>query len=97
MRNLPQAVQAQITPSVMIWANFMGLVLVVGSAIFMFSQTAALLVIIATIASGLIAFALFQIRPDIYVVGMVQIILWSPMLVYLFWTEFAGGAASFSQ
>lgn len=97
MNNLPQAVQSQISTPVMIWANFMGLVLVAGSALFMFSNSAALLVFIATMAAFAIAFALFQIRPNIYVIGIPQIILWSPLLVYLYRTEFAGGVADFSQ
>ena len=81
----------------MIWAIFMGLVLVAGSAIFMFSHRAALLIFIATMAAFAISFALFQIRPNIYVIGIPQIILWSPLLVYLYRTEFAGGAADSAQ
>jgi hypothetical protein len=96
MNNLPQAVQSQISKPVMIWANFMGFVLIVGSAIFMFSHTAAMLIFTATIASFAIAFTLFQFRPNIYVVGIPQIVLWSPLLVYIYSTEFAGGVADFS-
>lgn len=97
MNNLPKAVQSQISKPVMIWANFMGLVLVAGSAIFMFSHSAALLIFIATMAAFAISFVLFQIRPNIYVIGIPQIILWGPLLVYLYRIEFAGGGADFSQ
>lgn len=97
MKNLPQAVQSQISTPVMIWANFMGLVLVAGSAIFMFSHGAALLVFAATMAAFVIAFALYQFRPNIYVIGIPQLFLWTPLVAYLYRTEFAGGAADFSQ
>lgn len=97
MKNLPQAVQSKISRPVMIWANFMGLVLVAGSAIFMFSNTAALYVFVATMASFAIAFTLYQFRPNIYVIGVPQLFLWTPLVIYLYRTEFADGAADTSQ
>lgn len=97
MRNLPKAVQAEASKSVMIWLNYMALLLLVGSALFMFSYTTALIVFLATVISGIGAFALFQFYPNIYVVGIPQLVFWSPLLVYIYAKEFAGGTADFSQ
>lgn len=97
MKNHPQAVQAEASKPVMVWLNYMGLLLLIGSAVFMFGNTSALIVFAATIISGISAFVLFQIYPNIYVVGIPQLIFWSPPLIYIFATEFAGGAADFSR
>lgn len=98
MKNLPQAVQAEASKPVMVWLNYMGLLLLIGSAVFMFGNTIALMIVFAaTIISGISAFTLFQIYPNTYIVGIPQLIFWSPLLIYIFATEFAGGAADFSR
>lgn len=97
MKNLPKAVDAQISKPVKIWVNYMAIVLLVGSLVFMFSHMTAFIIFIAIVASGLSAFALFQFYPNIYVVGMPQIVLWSPLLPYIYAKEFADGVAGFSE
>lgn len=62
--------QAEASKPVMIRLNYIALVLLVGSAVFMISQTTALVVFLATVISGVSAFALFQVFPNIYVVGI---------------------------
>ena len=96
MKQMMQAVQAETTPLVRAWLNFMTLVLVVGGAVFMFDHTAALLVFMSAIASLLAAIFLFRKFQNIYVLGATHIPLWGPLVGYIFITEFTGGA-DFSQ
>jgi hypothetical protein len=97
MKNLPKAVQAEVSKPVMAWLNYMGALLMIGSAIFAFSQTTALIILVLTVLSGISAFALFQVYPNIYVVGIPQLVFWTPLLGYIYKTEFAAGTADFSQ
>ncbi|MGH1356747.1 MAG: hypothetical protein ACRBBS_16940 [Thalassovita sp.] len=96
MKQMLTAVQAETTPLVRAWLNFMTLVLVVGGAVFMFSHTAALLVFLSAIASLLVAIVLFGMFQNIYVLGATHIPLWRPLVAYILATEFSGGA-DFSQ
>ena len=96
MKQMMQAVQAETTPLVQAWLNFMTLVLVVGGGVFMFSHTTALLVFLSAIASLIAAIFLFGRFKNIYVLGVTHIPLWGPLVAYIFATEFAGGA-DFSQ
>ena len=92
MKSMMQAVQAETTPLVRAWLNFMTLVLVVGGAVFMFSHTTALLVFLSAIASLVAAIFLFGLFQNIYVLGATHIPLWGPLVAYIIATEFAGGA-----
>lgn len=96
MKQMMLAVQAETTPLVRAWLNFMTLVLVVGGAMFMFSHTAALLIFLSAIASLLAAIVLFGMFQNIYVLGATHIPLWGPLIAYILVTEFSGGA-DFSQ
>ena len=92
MKRMMQAVQAQTTPLVRAWLNFMPLVLVVGGGVFMFSHTTALLVFLSAIASLVGAIFLFGKFQNIYVLGAAHIPLWAPLVAYIVATEFAPGA-----
>lgn len=92
MKRMMQAVQAQTTPLVRAWLNFMTLVLVVGGALFMFSHTTALLVFLSALASLVGAIFLFGKFQNIYVLGATHIPLWGPLVTYIVATEFAPGA-----
>ncbi len=91
MKQMMQAVQAETTPLVRIWLNFMTLVLVVGGAVFMFAHTSALLVFLSAIASLLVAILLFAKFQNIYVLGATHIPLWGPLVVYFLAVQFSGG------
>ena len=92
MKRMLEAVQAETTPAVRAWLNFMTLVLVVGGAVFMFSHTTALMVFLSAIASLVAAIFLFGLFQNIYVLGATHIPLWGPLVAYILATEFAGGA-----
>ncbi len=96
MKQMMQAVQAETTPLVRAWLNFMTLVLVVGGAVFMFNHTTALLVFLSAIASLVAAIFLFRKFQNIYVLGATHIPLWGPLVGYILITHFKGGA-DFSQ
>ncbi len=96
MKQMMQAVQAETTPLVRAWLNFMTLVLVVGGAVFMFNHTSALLVFLSAIASLVAAIFLFRKFQNIYVLGATHIPLWGPLVGYILITHFKGGD-DFSQ
>ena len=91
-----KAVLTETKPAVIIWLNFMSLVLVGGGAVFMFDHTAALLIFISAILSLVAAIVLFGKFQNIYVLGATHIPLWGPLVAFIAATEFAGGA-DFSQ
>ena len=97
MISMMKAVMTQTSPLVIVWLNFMSVVLVVGGAVFMFSHTLALLVFLSAIASLLIAIVLFRMFQNIYVLGATHIPLWAPLVAYIFFAEFADGTADFSE
>lgn len=97
MKKMMDDVKAEASPLVMLWLNFMTLVLVVGGAVFALSHTTALLVFLSAIISLVVAIFLYAKFQNIYVVGATHIPLWGPLVAYIFATEFVGGKADFSQ
>ena len=92
MKQMMQAVKAETPAWVGVWLNFMTLVLVGGSAVFMFSHTLALLVFLSAIASLVAAIFLYQRFRNIYVLGVTHIPLWGPLVAYILATSFRGNA-----
>lgn len=97
MKMLMDAVRAEAPPLVMVWPNFMTLVLVVGGALFTPNHTTALLVFLSATVSLVVAIILYDKFRNIYVVGVTHIPLWGPLVTYIIVTEFVGGRADFSQ
>lgn len=90
MKQMMQAVKAETPAWVGVWLNFMTLVLVGGSAVFMFNHTLALLVFLSAIASLVAAILLYRRFQNIYVLGVTHIPLWGPLVAYILATNFMG-------
>ena len=82
MLKMMEAVRSEVSTPVFIRVNVMSVVLL-ASALFMASQTVALLVFLSAIASVSLAYVLWRLTDNIYVMGSVHIPLWGPLLAYI--------------
>ena len=82
MLKMMEAVRSEVSTPVFIWVNVMSVVLL-ASTLFMASQTVALLVFLSAIASVSLAYVLWRLTDNIYVMGSVHIPLWGPLLAYI--------------
>ena len=82
MLKMMEAVRSEVSSPVFIWVNVMSVVML-ASAFFMASQTVALLVFLSAIASVSLAYVLWRLTDNIYVMGSVHIPLWGPLLAYI--------------
>ena len=82
MPKMMEAVRTEVSTPVFVWVNVMSVV-ILASALFMASQTVALLVFLSAIASVSLAYVLWRLTDNIYVMGSVHIPLWGPLLAYI--------------
>ena len=83
MQEMMQAIQADTTPSVQLWMNWMSLMFML-SLVFVWKKVGARFVLAAVVLGLICAVVIFKLTGDPWLLGISHILFWMPLLWILY-------------
>lgn len=83
MQEMMNAINAETTPIVQMWMNWMMLIFLC-SLLFVWKHVPARIVLAAFIIGAMVAYVVFQINNNPHLLGISHLLVWVPLAVYLY-------------
>ena len=83
MQEMMQAIQADTTPSVQLWMNWMSLMFML-SLVFVWKKVGARFVLAAVVLGLICGVVIFKLTGDPWLLGISHILFWMPLLWILY-------------
>jgi len=91
MNELQTAMEVGSSDAVKMWINWMGIIFL-SSLFFVWKRKPARYVLLAMLLTLPLGFAVWKVTNSIHLIGIAHLILWLPLVIYLYKTEFSGEA-----
>ena len=83
MEEMMNAINAETTPIVQVWMNWMALIFLC-SILFVWKHVPARIVLAAFIIGAVVAYGVFQINSNPHLLGISHLLVWVPLAIYLY-------------